>query len=180
MGKKNPIEKVYKLIEDRGFIFIKWLEEYKNNTSKFLLQCSDNKDHQFEFCYAYLKDGLRCPYCFGNKHNDIDFIREEFLKRNYILISTKYTDAHTKLEYICNKHPQKIQSISWNNFKNNKGCRQCGNEKRIEKQLLESKEEVLYAYKNKGLIICDGEEYKGKTKKLKCFCILIILISYRI
>jgi len=167
MSKRNPIEKVYELIENRGFIFIKWLEDYKNNTSKFLLQCSEN--HQFEFCYAYLKDGSRCPYCFGRKHITIDFIREEFLKRNYILLSTEYINAHEKLVYICNKHPQEVQKISWNNFKSGKGCKFCGIEKYSQSNLL-NQDIVFKIFEDKGLVIFDGEEYKGVNVKIKCYC----------
>lgn len=170
MKERNPIEKVYKAIEDSGFVFIKWLEEYKNNTSNFLLQCNINEKHKFEFCYAYLQDGLKCPYCFGRKRITIEFIREEFSKRNYTLLSNEYVNAHEKLNYICNKHPQEIQSINWNNFKSNKGCKFCGIEKQTKQQLL-NQEQVFKVFKDKGLIICNGEEYKGAHKKIKCICL---------
>lgn len=178
--KQTPIDIVYELVKDRGYTFVSWLEEYRNNTSKMLLRCSHN--HEFKCCYAYLKDdNYKCTYCFGNKRLTINYIREEFSKRDYKLISTKYINAHEKLEYICNKHPEKIQKISWNNFSSGKGCKPCGVENQAKQQLL-NQEKVFRTFKDKGLIICDDEEYKGVNEKMKCVCLnhpnIILNLSY--
>lgn len=165
--KQTPIESIIKLAVDSGYTFVSWLEEYKNNRSKIQLRCNNN--HEFESCYAYLKNDKKCPYCFGNKRIAIDLIKEEFLKRNYTLISTEYIDAHTKLEYICNKHPEKIRLINWNNFNGGKGCRECGIESQTKHQMLNG-QEVFKAFDDKGLIVCEGEKYTGAHDKIRCIC----------
>lgn len=55
------------------------------------------------------------------KKLDYGFIKNSFEDKQCILKSTKYINAHTKLDYICpNGHEQ---SVTWNNFKQSGGCR---------------------------------------------------------
>lgn len=53
----------------------------------------------------------------------IEFVKQEFLKRGYILLETEYIDSKTLMSYICNEGHQ--QKIRWNNFKNGQQCKQC-------------------------------------------------------
>lgn len=72
----------------------------------------------------------------NNTKHDYEFIKEEFNKKNYILISKEYVDANTFLEYICKKHINEgIQKITYGNLSQNHGCYYCGKESRGEKQI---------------------------------------------
>ena len=45
-------------------------------------------------------------------------VKQMFDNRGYILVSTEYVDVHSKLQYICPKHPDIIQEISYNKLQN--------------------------------------------------------------
>lgn len=94
---------------------------YINSTSKLIYICPEGHEHIST--WANWQQGKRCSTCAGNKKLTIEFIRLEFTKEGYILISTKYVNAHTKLDYICpdgHKH-----SISWNKWQQGKRCTYC-------------------------------------------------------
>ena len=64
-----------------------------------------------------------------------DDIVNAFKARDYLLISDNYTNAKTKLDYICLKHKNKgMQSITYNNLKAGYGCRYCGIERCADKK----------------------------------------------
>ena len=52
----------------------------------------------------------------------IEEVREIFKNAGLILISTEYISAHHKLQYICPKHPDFIQEISYNKVQKGRGC----------------------------------------------------------
>lgn len=80
------------------------------------------------------KKGL---YCCSQCAKDIQKPKWEdivslFTQCNYTLLSTEYTNARTKLEYICNKHKDKgVQSVTYGNLKNGFGCKYCGIERTV-------------------------------------------------
>jgi len=54
-----------------------------------------------------------------------------FDKKGYTLLSTEYHNEADKLNYICRKHPDLIQTVTYANFKHNDiGCRHCKKEER--------------------------------------------------
>ena len=64
--------------------------------------------------------GQRCPYCQGVAKLDLEFIRSEFIKEGYILLSKEYIGTHSKLDYICPKGH--IGTIQWTNWSQGKRC----------------------------------------------------------
>lgn len=52
-------------------------------------------------------------------------VKALFESKGYILLDTEYIDAHTKLRYICKKHPDIIQSTRYNSLQQGKGCPYC-------------------------------------------------------
>lgn len=65
-----------------------------------------------------------CNTC--RKEIEYEFIKQEFLKKDYILISQEFIKSSSPLKYICPMHPNKIQQISYNRFSNGQGCFDCG------------------------------------------------------
>ncbi len=53
-------------------------------------------------------------------------VRNVFKRRGYKLLENKYISAKTKMRYICPHHPDKENSISYDNLKRGKGCPYCG------------------------------------------------------
>ncbi|USL89379.1 hypothetical protein vBBceHLY2_00103 [Bacillus phage vB_BceH_LY2] len=60
-------------------------------------------------------------------------VKERFKDRNYILLETEYKNARTKMRYKCNKHPQDIQLIVWDKFRNGQGFKHCAMDNRKDK-----------------------------------------------
>ena len=61
-------------------------------------------------------------------------VKEEFDNRGYDLISTKYKNCSTKLDYICRRHKDKgVQQITFTKFYHSgQGCYYCGRERTEE------------------------------------------------
>ena len=88
--------------------------KYISNKTKMKCKCKNN--HVYNTTWSLWKQGCRCPEC--NKIN-IELVMESFLLEGYVLLSRKYINAHSKLDYICpcgHNH-----SVSWANW--HSGCR---------------------------------------------------------
>lgn len=136
-----------------------YVSKSQENRSKF---CSDkcfrtNKNKQIEYQCDYcgkpfmvtqskvdkVKNGKAkglycCSQCAKDvqkpKWEDIVFL---FKEHGYELLSDKYINAKTKLEYICSKHRDKgVQSVTYGNLKNGFGCKYCGDERTAEAKRL--------------------------------------------
>jgi len=57
------------------------------------------------------------------KLHSFEFIKQEFLKRGFNILSTKYINAITKLKYKCDKGH--INFISYNKLQQGRGCPDC-------------------------------------------------------
>lgn len=108
------------------------------------------------------------------KKIDYEYVKQDFERKNYTLISTEYIGIKSKLDYICNRHEKLgIQNVTYENFKAHKNncveCRREGkrnNPKRIDQHY----DKMFIKYKNK---ICEkvGNEYTlnrilSKNKKI--------------
>lgn len=162
-----------------------YIGKSQENRSKF---CSNecfraNKNKQVEYNCDYcgkpfmvrkakvdkLKNGLIkglycCSQCAKNvqkpKWEDIVSL---FKEHDYELISDKYINAKTKLEYVCNKHRDKgIQSITYNNLKNGFGCKYCGDERTANAKKL-SFEEVKNIFDSTNKILLDQPYINAHT-----------------
>jgi uncharacterized protein YkuJ len=85
--------------------------EYKNSRTKLKYICSNGHEHSIT--WNNWKQGKRCPKC---RQVTIDGVRLEFEKEGYVLLSKKYKNNHTKLDYICpNGHQHSISLCDWRN-----------------------------------------------------------------
>lgn len=129
-------------------------KEFNSSYEKLLWRCPEN--HEFWSQFSTIRYGFGCPVCAKQSQPSMDFIKEEFEKRNYLLISEEYINCKAKLKYICNYHEEiGIQEIRWSNFHNqNQGCRLCGSNK---KALSKLKTHDKYSKEVYDLV---GDEYK--------------------
>lgn len=69
----------------------------------------------------------------NNKPYKIEYIKEQFAKKDYILLSEEYKNKNTKLDYMCKKHMNLgIQKVSFNSFLKSKyNCDGCKKEDKI-------------------------------------------------
>lgn len=117
--------------EKEGYTLIS--KDYKNANTKLKTICP--KGHNWEVTYGHFYDGKRCGECDPSKKLDYNFVKSEFEKRGYILISKKYINACSSLEVICPKG-HFTNTITWHNFKKGQGCKIC-NESKGEKKIAE-------------------------------------------
>jgi len=118
---KLTIEFIRSEFEKAGYELL--TTEYKNNLQKLDYICS--KGHRHNISWNGWHRGQRCPYCDGQGKPTIEFIRSEFIKEDYILLTEKYINAHQKLNYICkNWHKH---SITWGDWQQGSRCPYCAN-----------------------------------------------------
>jgi len=108
---KPTIEFIKEQFEKENYILL--TDEYKNNQQKLKYICPEGHNHNIS--WSDWQQGSRCYYCFGTVKLTIDFIKKEFEKEDYKLLTKIYKNAHQKLKYICpegHKH-----SIRWSDWK---------------------------------------------------------------
>ena len=95
--------------------------EYKNAHCKLDYICPNGHRHSITW-YGW-KYGYRCPYCYGNIKYSMDFIRSEFEKEGYQLLTAEYKGAHEKLNYVCPNGHESF--ITWNKWNRGQRCQVC-------------------------------------------------------
>lgn len=119
MSKKLTIGFVRKQFEKEGYILL--TEEYRDNTQRLEYICPNN--HEGVICFGSWRNGHRCLECSGSKMYTIGFIKEQFEKEGYTLLSTKYKGAHKHLNYVCpNNHNG---HTCWHHWQQGKRCKKC-------------------------------------------------------
>lgn len=105
--------------EKEGYTLL--TKKYKNAHQKLKYICP--KKHEHSISWNAWQRGKRCPYCVGNGKLTIDFVKKEFVKEKYILLSKNYKNSQQKLYYVCSKGHK--HSISWDNWRDGARCSIC-------------------------------------------------------
>jgi hypothetical protein len=151
------IKYIKKSFEKEGYKLLS--TEYVNNHSKLDYICS--KGHRHTTAWNKWQQGGRCPYCSGNVKVTIEFIRSEFEKEGYILLTKVYKNNKQKLDYICPEGHE--HSIRWDNWGQGKRCQVCA--RNIQLTLCFIKKEL----EKEGYKLLTTE-YKNNLQKLECIC----------
>ena len=112
MGKKLTYGFVKASFEKEGYTLLS--KEYNHSQTKLKYKCPNGHEHFIK--WNDWKTGYRCPYCAGKVKPTIEFIKSEFEKDGYTLLSKDYINSKTKLKYKCPEGH--IHSISWNSWNN--------------------------------------------------------------
>jgi len=99
----------------------------------------------------------------GKKKLEIEFIRSEFEKEGYILLTKEYKNCSQKLEYICPKGHE--HSISRDNWKAGHRCTYCNGGKRLAFNF------VKKSFMNENYILL-SDVYINSEEKLEYICSL--------
>lgn len=170
MAKKISFKEVKRAFKDRGYELVTSADKYKNSTSKVKFKCSRHPDKELWISYHKLTSGENgCKFCgriksSNSRRTPYENVKNAFEARKYTLLSSKFKNSNTLLEYRCNKHSDKIRTITWGNFKRGKGCRECSNEQKRAKRQKEMYSIVKNAFESGGLILTDELYIDAKTK----------------
>jgi len=167
--KKLTYEEVSKCYTDHNYTLLDI--EYTNNRTLMKCQCNIC-GHINMVKYNTVQQGCECPKCAivsntNNKRHSIDFIRGEFANKGYDLISEIYTNANTKLDYLCT-HCNTEQSIRYNDLQRGHGCMKCGSLNAGEKMAF-SIEDVTRSFADKGYTLLETI-YKSATTPMRYVC----------
>ena len=158
MSKKLTYDFIKSVIGSEGYQLIS--TEYKSNKEKLLMICPNN--HEWESNYNnFVSQGNRCLTCSGKEKHTYEYIKEQFAREGYQLISKEYVNNHQYLDVICPQgHNWKLK-YSW--WLDGNRCLKCsGKEKHTYeyvKQYIESENYKLLS-----------NEYNGVFNKLKIQC----------
>jgi hypothetical protein len=82
-----------------------------------------DKGHNHAITWDNFKAGKRCASCAGNVRLSHEFIKCEFEKVGYTLLSDSYLNNYSLLDFVCNKgHKHKI---TWREFNSGSRCAHC-------------------------------------------------------
>ena len=158
MGRK-PLtnEYVKNFFKERGCTL---LSEYVNALSKLKYICKNG--HETEIRFNDFQQGQGCRKCSSlKKSHTIEYVRDYFKERGCELISTKYINNSSKLEYICsNGHKTEI---TFHSFQTGYRCIKCSG---CEKLNIEY---VRDYFKERGCELI-STKYVNARSKLKYIC----------
>lgn len=119
MPKKLTIEFVRDSFEKEGYTLL--TKTYENNVQQLKYTCPTG--HKGSIKWICWQRGNRCSECSGKKKHTIVFVREQFEKDGYVLLTTEYINNKQHLEYICpNNHFGKTQFGNWQHGYRCKKC----------------------------------------------------------
>jgi len=121
--QRTPFEDVKKVFELKGYKLLS--KTYKNGSVKLDYICLKHPFKIQSTTYHSVKSGHGCPMCVGKFKATFDEVKSKFTERDYELLETEYINCGTPMMYRCNKHPEKIRTIKYNDFKRGIGCRGC-------------------------------------------------------
>ena len=157
MPKKLTIEFIKQEFGKRNYKLIDTV--YKNSRTKLNYICPNGHKHSIK--WDHFRDGHGCPYCASRPPITIEFIKKEFEKEGYILLTKIYKNSRQKLEYICpNGHRHRIK---WNNWTSGYRCPECA--PNMKKTFGYVKKEI--EKENYKLIT---KHYQNSRKKLHLIC----------
>ena len=118
-NKKHTYVFIKSEFEKEGYTLL--TTEYINSTQKLKYMCPEGHIHSIS--YTNWRSGYRCYYCNGNVSPTIEFIRSEVIKEGYEVLSDKYENNRTHLDFKCPiGHRYKA---SWDSWQQGNRCKEC-------------------------------------------------------
>ena len=150
-------KEVEEVFEKYGY---KVLSSYKNNRTPLVIECPSG--HITEtITLSNFKKGWRCSVCSRKAKLTYDFVKSEFNKEGYEVISSNYINANTKLKIKC--PVGHIWETTYGHFYGGKRCGICSNNKRLDYNYVKSK------FLDKGYILV-SKEYINAFSPLVVIC----------
>ena len=116
---KPTIDEVRKEFSKKGAVLLTTI--YVNGSQKLDYICK--RGHKTTTTLENWRQNYGCKYCVNNAKYKIEFIRSEFAKKGYILLSTVYNNRHEKLKYRCKRGH--VHFMSYGKLKYGRNCPTC-------------------------------------------------------
>lgn len=138
-GKKRRLDfsVIEKAFADRDYKLLSTSQEYKGNTTKLSFICPEHEHEGIQhITWADFNSGCGCYHCGREKVAEskwkytLEFWQEKFVERGYKLLNDTYEGYSSMASYICEKHPDEVRHIAFNNFQLGQGCKECWEERR--------------------------------------------------
>lgn len=153
----DEIKKFYK---NRNYVLLSPESDYRSYQSTLKFKC--DKGHVNDMKFMSIRNGYKCSICTGNKKLTYEFVKEEFAKQGYILITKKYTNARTLMKFRCVKGNHNHQ-MTYSDIKQRYGCGKCSGKAKLEYDV------VSKAFEDVGYTLL-SKIYKNSHQKLKIKC----------
>lgn len=128
-GNKYTFEQVKEKFEEKGYSLLD--KKYIDNRTKMHYRCPEHPDKVLKITFKTLLNGSGCKYCgfersnaFNQKYN-MEYAQKVFNDLGYTIISEQYFNSNTPLEYVCEKHPDKINNTSLRKILSGTRCKWC-------------------------------------------------------
>ncbi|PHD66631.1 hypothetical protein COF61_09215 [Bacillus toyonensis] len=148
--RQHPVQYIYSYVDKKGYTFIKWLEDYKNQYSAFLVCCPNGHEYETNYCNL---SRCGCGDCYGNKnigHNRFLEIIEDLTQGEYTVLG-EYMNSNTNVLMRHNLCGHKWCANSSSFIHSDTRCPQCQpaskGEDKIQKLLKECGISFLREYK---------------------------------
>ena len=119
--KRLSLDFIKSELEKEGYQLL--TTEYTNNSQKLDYICPNK--HIYSITWHDWKSNSRCAICSGNAQHILDFIKSEFEKEGYQLLTTEYINNKQKLYYICPRGHKHYST--WNDWRQGCRCPTCAN-----------------------------------------------------
>jgi hypothetical protein len=160
MGKKLTIEEV-KLQAKKFGNWIVLDDYYENKSTKLNCQCV-KCGYRTQFTWQRIQRNVKCKGCKKcDKALKLEFIRLEFAKEGYILLTKTYENNRQKLEYICPRGHKRF--ITWGCWQQNQRCPCFSNLMKPTIEFIRAK------FAEEGYILLT-EVYENAHQKLEYIC----------
>jgi len=157
MPKVYSDEFVKSSLESMGYTFLSRV--YINNIKMIQYVCP--KGHKHNARISHWLKGIRCPYCSKKAKPTYEFVKAEFEKNGYKLLSKTYINHRHPLRYICpNGH---THSTNWHRWKHNHRCPSCSGNTKPEIDFIRKQFEA-----EKYVLL--SSEYINNKSTLKTIC----------
>ena len=158
---RKSFEDVKQAFTDRGYTLLS--TEYINTDTPLEYRCP--KGHFGKIRFNSFSSGQGCRKCYDIKIGDrsrksFDDVKQSFTNRGYTLLSTKYKNCMTPLDYRCPSGH--LGKITFNSFSRCQGCAKCACIKKADR-LRKSFDDVKQAFTKRGYTFLSTKYINNKT-----------------
>jgi len=151
------LEIIKQEIEKEGYLLLS--DKYTNSTTEIQIKCPVG--HTYITKLKNWRNGSRCPYCSVSASYTYDFVKSQFDKEGYILLSDRYKNCSSKLDILCPDNHE-YQS-NWNSWQQGNRCPICA------PNYKKSFEYVKSEIEKEGYKLLSSEYINSKSKiKIQC------------